>query len=91
MDRHRDKEDSRGTDNKMKTYTTVQGDTFDYIAYKVLGSEKYTSALLKANTDKADILVFSAGIALNIPEIEKESTAAEGLPPWKNRKGGTSE
>lgn len=35
----------------MKTYTTIRGDTWDYIALKELGSEMYTHLLLKANPD----------------------------------------
>ncbi len=31
----------------MKTYTTVQGDMWDSIAYRQLGSTDYTDKLLK--------------------------------------------
>ena len=30
-------------------YTTVQGDTWDLISYKVYGSEKYIGNLMQAN------------------------------------------
>ena len=33
----------------MKTYTTVQGDLWDSIAYKTLGSVHYTDKLMAAN------------------------------------------
>lgn len=67
----------------MKTYTTTQGDTWDYIALKELGSEMYTHLLLKANPDHGKTIVFSAGITLNIPEISEKAAASDSLPPWK--------
>lgn len=69
----------------MKTYTTTQGETWDYIALKELGSEMYMHLLLKANPNHAKIGIFSAGIVLNIPDIPESEIIAESLPPWKNR------
>lgn len=31
------------------TYTTIQGDTWDLIAYKLYGEEKYMKNLIEAN------------------------------------------
>lgn len=62
-------------------YTTVQGDEWDLIALKVFGDESYLNALLNANQQYNDVLVFSAGIQLVLPEIEVKSTTI--LPPWK--------
>ena len=42
----------------MKTYTTVQGDTWDLIAYKILGAEHYMQQLIEANPDLIDIFYF---------------------------------
>ncbi|MEN8702435.1 hypothetical protein [Bacillus infantis] len=64
----------------MKTYTTVLGDTFDKIALEELGSEYLFPLLLKANPHHRNILVFSAGIMLNIPEIETDDYP--NLPEW---------
>ena len=66
----------------MKTYTTVQGDTFDLIAYKIFGSNNYLDLLMEANEDKLNIFVFSAGEVLNIPEFD-ESNTIKKLPPWR--------
>ena len=41
----------------MKTYTTIQGDMWDSIAYKLYGDE---------------IFIFGAGTVLNVPELESE-------------------
>lgn len=62
-------------------YTTIQGDTWDIIALKVYGNEKYMSQLLKANPRYTDIAFFSAGIDIICPDIEENTI--ENLPPWK--------
>lgn len=62
-------------------YTTVQGDEWDMIALKVYGDEFYLNELLKANQKYNNIVVFSAGVKLLLPEIEVKSTTI--LPPWK--------
>lgn len=69
----------------MRTYTTVSGDTWDVIAKKVYGDEKKVQEIMEANTDYLDVVIFSAGITLNVPEIEQTSTS-EYLPPWKRVK-----
>ncbi len=65
----------------MKTYTTVQGDLWDSIAYKQLGSTSHTDKLLNANLQYRDLYIFPAGIVLNLPEIPQ--AAETSLPPWK--------
>jgi hypothetical protein len=64
-----------------KTYTTISGDMWDGIAYKTLGSEMYTDALIRNNIEHRNTVIFSAGVILEIPEaaVKPES----GLPPWK--------
>ena len=44
------------------TYVTKQGDTWDLIAKKVYGAEKYLDHLMAHNFDLLDHFVFSAGI-----------------------------
>lgn len=70
----------------MMKYTTVQGDMWDSIAYKVLGDVSYTDALMNANLQYRKIYVFSAGIELNIPEVE-DKVKSNNLPPWKQVSG----
>lgn len=65
-----------------KTYTTVQGETWDEIAYKVYGSEEYAAFLMANNYPFLDILVFSAGTVLNTPGIPWYEESDE-LPPWR--------
>ena len=70
----------------MKTYTTTQGDTWDYISLKELGSETHTHLLLKSNPDQAKLNIFSAGLTLHRPDIPESTVTADSLPPWKKGK-----
>lgn len=63
------------------TYTTVQGDMWDSIAYAQLGDVSYTDQLMRLNRQYIGYYTFPAGIVLKLPE-RKERTA-ETLPPWK--------
>lgn len=63
-------------------YTTIQGDTWDSIAYKLFGAEKYMKNLIEANQELLEILIFSSGITINVPEIPKEET--EDAPIWRS-------
>ena len=63
------------------TYTTIQGETWDQIAYKVYGGEEYAAFLMANNYPYLDILVFSAGTVLNTPGLPAEEDGE--LPPWR--------
>ncbi len=65
-----------------KAYTTGQGDTFDTIAFKVLGNEKMMPALLEANPSQKDVYVFGAGVKLSIPE-NTTPINLDPVPPWQ--------
>lgn len=65
----------------MIDYITSQGDTWDIIALKTFGSEKYMRELINSNTGYRETVVFSGGIKLKIPQIE--TPIADNLPPWK--------
>ena len=66
----------------MTQYITKQGDTFDSIAFKVLGNRRYTRELMEANPDYLEVIIFSGGIKLNIPEITEETPISDH-PPWR--------
>lgn len=65
----------------MKTYTTVQGDMWDSIAYAQLGDVAHTDKLMNANLQYREFYTFPAGIVLVLPEIK--NTVSSALPPWK--------
>lgn len=66
-------------------YTTVQGDTWDGIAYSELGSCGRVSDLMRRNGKHLHYLSFPAGIELELPEVEDRP--APTLPPWKGAEG----
>lgn len=59
-------------------YTTVVGDSWDKIAFKVLGDEKFTRELLKHNSSIAKLVILPPGLKILIPR----ATEVEVLPPW---------
>lgn len=68
-----------------KTYRTQQGDTWDIIAKRQLGSENLMPALMEANLAQRRIAIFPEGVILNVPDLP-EQTKTEvklNLPPWK--------
>ena len=67
----------------MAEYTTKLGDTWDVIAYAVLGNERYTPALISANPDHVNTVIFAAGVSLVLPTVNSSDNSAVGLPPWK--------
>lgn len=64
----------------MTTYSTIQGDMWDMIAFKLTGSYSGMSELMKANPDHMEIVIFPAGIVLNVPVFTEG--VADTLPPW---------
>ena len=64
------------------TYTTIQGDAWDLIAWKLWGDEKYMKWLIEANWRNIETLVFPAGVVLTVPDLPKEAT--DDKPFWRN-------
>lgn len=67
--------------DENRTYTTVQGDMWDAVAYRIYGDVKYISLLLAANPDLLDIYVFSAGTKIILPELPEEYE--DEIPEWR--------
>ena len=65
----------------MTTYTTIQGDAWDQIAYKVYGEERHMKFLMEANPALMDTLIFRSGVMLNVPDLQEEQSAS--LPFWR--------
>lgn len=63
------------------TYTTTQGDMWDLIAKRLYGDEASLNVLLEANQRYANIVVFPAGIVLEVPKYTAPVTSM--LPPWR--------
>ena len=67
---------------KQDIYTTVQGDTWDGIAYKVYSDCSRIVELLAANPAHCESVVFDAGVELVCPDIVVEQSNV--LPEWFN-------
>jgi phage tail protein X len=66
----------------MTTYSTLQGDTFDIVSLRLLGDEAYAGQIANLNPAHAHIVIFNAGVMLNIPS-KPETSQADNLPPWR--------
>lgn len=64
-----------------RVYKTIQGDTWDGIAVKVCGDEKYMNKLLEANQAYREMIIFQANVSLYLPDMQAQTTTI--LPPWK--------
>ena len=62
-------------------YRTIQGDSFDLIARKTLGDEGLMGAIIQANPEYRDYVLFPAGVELNIPPAPEPSSVIN-MPPW---------
>ena len=66
---------------EVDIYTTVQGDMWDSISYKVYGKDKYSKELLRANIKYSNIAIFEGGVELICPDIIM--TDSSTTPPWR--------
>jgi phage tail protein X len=68
-----------------RVYVSTQGDAWDMIAMRVYGlkrgNEHLMYRLLEHNYPLRDISIFSAGIAVLVPDIQNETEIP--LVPWK--------
>ena len=62
------------------TYTTIQGDMWDSIAFSQLGSEAYTDRLMNLNPQHLGYYTFPAGIVLKLPDPAAVSYTHLTLP-----------
>lgn len=63
------------------TTTTKLGDTWDTVAFRVLGSCRWTKKLIDLNRQHVDTVIFKAGVKLELPDVSNERQAQ--LPPWR--------
>lgn len=59
----------------MGKYTTIAGDTWDIIAKKVYDDDHAFGTLMDANPKYIEVLTFSGGVILNVPDAETEDTS----------------
>lgn len=66
-------------------YTTKSGDMWDYIAWKVYGSEFMVGTLYEApeNVELLEIYIFDSGVKVWCPAVSAEAVEDEG-PDWRD-------
>lgn len=62
-------------------YIASERETFDEIAFRIYGDEKYSYLLLGANPQQSHKIMMEGGETLIAPELTEETDG--GLPPWK--------
>lgn len=70
-------------------YVTQQGDTWDIIAKRLFGDELRMDELLVANAQYRAVVIFPAGVELNVPESATSVNTDDTLPPWKRGRDGS--
>lgn len=67
-----------------KIYTTILGDTWDIIAYKLFEDSKLYSNLLELNQEYSDVIIFEAGIKIKYrDDVIISNTSNDKIPPWR--------
>lgn len=66
-----------------KIYTTILGDTWDSIAYKLFEDSKLYNSLLELNPEYSDVVIFSAGISIKYQDNIGIKSYDEEVPPWR--------
>jgi len=65
------------------THTTIEGDTWDAIAYRYYGNAWRYPPIIAANPQVPITPVLPAGLTLTIPVLQRRDTAdTQALPPW---------
>lgn len=62
---------------------TNQGRAWDQYARDAYGEERLMDAVIRANADEADTLLFSGGLELAVPEGDAKMKAVSTPPPWE--------
>lgn len=74
--------------SQQKVVVTQAGDTWDRLAKKLYGDERFMDRLIKANLVHRMTAVFSSGVVLNVPDVDAVSSEQDvNLPRWKRGRG----
>lgn len=70
--------------DRKDIYVTIQGDTWDLILYKIhgAGAELEMDKLIMANPQHRNIMFFSSGVQLSIPDLTNPFIK-QAVPPWQ--------
>lgn len=67
-------------------YRCSAGESFDMVALKIYGNEKYAKNLLEANPSLCSITIFSGGERLQLPALTAANSGAytPATAPWRD-------
>ncbi|QNM15519.1 tail protein X [Fusobacterium hominis] len=69
-------------EHNFNTYTTVPGDTWDLVAFKIFGDERFTGQLLKSNPSLTKLVILPPGLIIKLPKLNNTDENMEVSPPW---------
>ncbi|WP_418719653.1 hypothetical protein [Bilophila wadsworthia] len=69
----------------VRTVRSVQGQAWDQISKAEYGAEKLLNAVLEANAEEADAVLFSGDMPVTISsvDVDTQRKALDLLPPWE--------
>ncbi len=69
----------------VRTVRSVQGQAWDQISKAEYGAEKLLNAVVEANAEEADAVLFSGDMPVTIPSVDADTQrkALDLLPPWE--------
>lgn len=74
--------------SQQKVVVTQAGDTWDRLAKKLYGDERFMDRLIKGNLSYRMTVIFSSGVVLNVPDVDAASSEEDvNLPGWKRGRG----
>jgi hypothetical protein len=71
---------SNGTFETFTVYSTVGDETWDQVAFKAYGAERYANVLIAANPAYQEIVFFDSGMVLIVPQLASPIPVAQ--QPW---------
>ena len=63
-------------------HVTISGERWDLLAWKYYGDPTLYGPIIQANPSLPIVGAFDAGLAIQIPILQKASDVSNDLPPW---------
>jgi hypothetical protein len=71
---------SSGTFQTFTVYPTLGDETWDQVAFKAYGAERFANILIAANPAYKEIVFFDSGMVLIVPQLASPIPVAQ--MPW---------
>lgn len=67
-----------------RQYACKSGESFDLLAGQAYGQETMSTAIMRANPDLCDVVLFDGGEQISIPVVDVVQSP-DTLPPWRRQ------